>query len=134
MLSASTCKSAKKRSYRDAQTCTSKPRLWWGFLCECLYKGKYFCILVVKTLMRYLLSEKIDELQQLKRGTKSQISSTMYVDVEALEVYADNLAYTGSFKSFYLGNWCRFIRHKNIDIGRQSVLETGANSQLARVS
>lgn len=103
-------------------------------MCECRYKGKYFCILVVKTLMRYLLSEKIDESQQLKRGTKSQISSTMDGNAEALEAYADNLAYTGSFKSFYLGNWCRFIRHKNIDIGRQSVLETGANSQLARVS
>ena len=98
-----------------------------------IHEGEYFRIMVVQILMSSLLGERTDGLQQRKLAIKAESHRPTHVAVAALQANANNLTNASGFEGCYLRNRCGFVRHKHIDISRQSILEAGVDAQLACV-
>ena len=96
-----------------------------------IHEGEYFRIMVVQILMSSLLGERTDGLQQRKLAIKAESHRPTHVAVAALQANANNLTNASGFEGCYLRNRCGFVRHKHIDISRQSILEAGVDAQLA---
>ena len=96
-----------------------------------IHEGEYFRIMVVQILMSSLLGERTDGLQQRKLAIKAESHRPTHVAVAVLQAHANNLTNAGGFEGCHLRNRCGFVRHKYVDISRQSILEAGVDAQLA---